>query len=914
MGSNTGNYSRNMFDEQKQYIARRVQQGIPWVDADDNDAEQSNFRQHRRIEEILGDGAIGDGFKCVGRGWNNDFEILGGDGTDDGAGRYFLNGHDCMLKDATSYKNVGATESGRSVHPRVTAIAYQAGPNTTLITDSAANWAVNEHAGKLVTPDITQPGSSFLVVSNTNRQLTVNGDATVVSQIGDNYRIEMKTPIGSDRNDGVFLNVYLDEYDCVDDPNLIHNLNTATCAQLRTKLIQTVYIQQGAETFADYVDGDGNQHYVFQIARIHRYDGVDAIWDIDDLRKILNNGYIDYATLQLQGSNLRVVPSLVPADTVDVLPGWWTVSDRSAVKKLPARSTSPVFTPVTGAGKTRYDMVMIDDSGTINVKQGAEVAGTGDPFDDAPAPELNQLTLGIVRVDEVGAVVVNLEDVTDAREFLNLGAPGGGGGVDPGLAVIPTTPTSMKVIVKPGWYIRSDGLRVLQLAVDTQSPEFDGVLTPGNVRYDLLQIDDSKNLQIKQGTEIAGPGDPYLNSPDIDSNKMTLAIIKVTDVAIPAVPYNLNGGLVQLFSGSPVGYVAVAGLTATTGIVVFTVPSLPQIRAAVFTLAGNLVTVLGNQLAIANKDTNLMSITRLSNTQAVVVFKKLGLNNGSTGSNAGSAYCLTLTPGGPTDVVAGPENEFQAANCSVLGEGLCVSRLDDTHAIVIYGYNTYIDAVRTSLFSKSFEIAGDVISAGASVTIRDGGAAPLGWASVTHAKVVGLSSTEAVAAYNDYGDTSGQRPKCCYVTRLGSILTAVNTVEWFSQTSLYSRIVAMSPNTVVVTSHQSGAVHYARCLKISGGSFTMGGLVTTTNIIDTEPEGLVNFDSQHLIGYSTGAGGSHSFALNGTTLTVSPTIWPINYGAMASKSAITRMDNTHIVNAYVDGSNFGKIAGITGYV
>jgi hypothetical protein len=98
MGANTGNYSRDMFSEDKLYVGRRVQQGVPWVDADDNDGDSSNIRQHRRIQEILGDGAVGDGFKCVGVGANNDFNILGGDGTDDGAGRFFLNGLGCMLK------------------------------------------------------------------------------------------------------------------------------------------------------------------------------------------------------------------------------------------------------------------------------------------------------------------------------------------------------------------------------------------------------------------------------------------------------------------------------------------------------------------------------------------------------------------------------------------------------------------------------------------------------------------------------------------------------------------------------------------------------------------------------------------------------------------------------------------------
>jgi hypothetical protein len=324
MGANSGNYSRNMFDEQKLYVARNVTQGIPWVDADENDIEQI-----RRIEEILGDGAVGDGFKCVGVGLINDFNVLGGNGTDDGAGRFFLKGLGCMLKAATTFKNNGSTEGGKSLQPRITSITYNVGPNTTTIIDSAANWEVNAHQGHTLTPDITQPGSTYAIVGNAQRILTVSGDATAVAQVGDNYRVEMKTPVGVDRIDGVYLNVYLDEYDCTDDPNLIHNLTVQTCAQLRTKLIQAIYIQEGAENFTDYVDGDGKQHYVFEIARIHRYDGVDAIWDIDDLRPILSDGNGIYPLLRQGNDNLRVVQQNPLSDMVDVLGGKWTLSDRS---------------------------------------------------------------------------------------------------------------------------------------------------------------------------------------------------------------------------------------------------------------------------------------------------------------------------------------------------------------------------------------------------------------------------------------------------------------------------------------------------------------------------------------------------------------------------------------------------------
>lgn len=535
MGSPTGNYSRNMFDEAKRYVQRCVQQGIPWVDADDNDIEQARYVLGRRIEQILGDGASGaggQGFKCVGMGWDNDFAIKGGDGTAEGAGRYWLSGHQCLLISDVNFKNDGANESEKSIHPRITRIEYQAVVNQTLVDDSAANWDVNEHANKTITPDITQPGSTFTIVSNTRNQLVVDGDATTVAQVGDNYRIEMRTPMGSNRIDGVFLNIYLDEYDCEDDPNLIHNLTTMTCAQLRIKVIQNIYVKEGSEVFPNYTDADGNYHWTFQIARIHRYNGVDAIWDIDDLRKILNDGSIDYSVLQNQGNNLRAVVSNPLSNTAAVLPGWWTLSDRSAIKKFPIKTNTPVFNPVSVADRTRYDLLMIDDTGTLVVKQGVEIVGSGEPFANAPAPDMDKLTLAIIRVNEPSGVVITSEDITDAREFLNIGMAANATAnfyaalwLRPHAQAIPNN----TVRVEPGRCVAADRTRFINKSVATDSPPFLPISTSGNVRFDLLQIDSNGNLVITQGIEVATPGNPFTNCPTPSSSLLTLAIVRITE-------------------------------------------------------------------------------------------------------------------------------------------------------------------------------------------------------------------------------------------------------------------------------------------------------------------------------------------------------------------------------------------------
>ena len=559
MGSNHGNYSRQMFDEAKGYIERRVQQGIPWVDADDNDIQDAHYTLMRRIEEILGDGAIEDGFLCVALGLDNDFQIKGGGGTGDTAGRFFLKGNRCLLYDDVLFKNAGATIGEKSIHSRITALQYNSGPGESLLTDSAANWATNEHAGKTITPDLTQPGSTFTIVSNTATEMTITGDITVVSQVGDNYRIEMTTPSGSDRDDGVFLNVYIDEYDCDDDPNLKHNLTILVCAQLRLRVIQTIYIQEGAETMSDYVDSDGNQHYVFQIARIHRYDGVAAINDIDDLRPILNDGSSSYSSLYILSNNLRIIPTDPEANTVDVLPGWWTLSDRSALKKFPTQTTSPTFAPITTPGNVRYDLISLADNAILSIVAGTEVALPGDPFTNGPPPEGDKLALAFVRITETTTVLIDREDITDAREFLNIGL--GANALSSYYAALWLRPHEQDtpddtLRIEPGRYMNSNRTQVINKATAFNSGAFATVSGGGVTRYDLVSMDNSGNPQIKQGSEVASPGDPYTDAPTPDVDKLVVAIVKVDETATVVVDeadvydtrefLNLGGGGVAI--------------------------------------------------------------------------------------------------------------------------------------------------------------------------------------------------------------------------------------------------------------------------------------------------------------------------------------------------------------------------------
>lgn len=317
MAAYVGNYSRGndaaaIFDEEKRYLALLTRPSTPVVDADQNDASFSLVHQLRRVTQHgVGEGSPSgnDGFEVVqSASTSNNFTVKGGDGTDEGAGRFFAHGFACVLNDDVEY--TGAFDARmRRVMPQVTSVA------TLVLTDSTANWVVGEHTGKTLTPNIENPGTTFTVASNTVTTITVTaGDLTTATSAQKHYRVELSTPLGSDRTDEVYLDLFLDEVDDVEDTNLIHtDLAPDQSAAFRLVLRQFVRVREGGATPAGHVDLDGRQHFTRLIATIARSDGLALVLtaQITDERQVLAGG----------GSSLTVEetdanPSVVSVSTI----------------------------------------------------------------------------------------------------------------------------------------------------------------------------------------------------------------------------------------------------------------------------------------------------------------------------------------------------------------------------------------------------------------------------------------------------------------------------------------------------------------------------------------------------------------------------------------------------------------------
>lgn len=321
MAGYVGNYTRGgnpeaMYSEDKLYLEMLAQAALPAIDSDFNDMAFSRVRQLRRIiQNTIGDGAPNNGFKIAQStiATSNNFKITGGDGTDDGAGRIYIKGFPCFLKADVDYS--GAYNALMTkVLPEVT------GVTSSILTDSSANWVVNEHTGKTLTPDITVPGTTFTVASNTANTITVtSGDLTTATASRKFYRIELTTPGGTQRLDEVYLDVFIDEQDSIEDQNLVNmDLSPPTAGALRIILRQFIRVVEGGTTPAPWIDSDGRPHYPLKIASITRPASTAAILtgQLTDYRPTFTPGQ---AKLRVQATN--GVPTILSVSQIQVPPG-----------------------------------------------------------------------------------------------------------------------------------------------------------------------------------------------------------------------------------------------------------------------------------------------------------------------------------------------------------------------------------------------------------------------------------------------------------------------------------------------------------------------------------------------------------------------------------------------------------------
>ena len=326
-------YSRDIFDPLKRYVKTRVTKNIPWVDADANEGIDSQSEISRQISASLGDGTppnSGLNIRDADSVLLNNFSISvgNGNGTYENRSSIFVKGLEAFFTRDVDFVNDLTTLEGRLLHSRITSFT------DTTLSDLTANYAANELVGRTIF-GLTITGNSGHLI------FVASGFNSKGLSIGDRYHISLTTPSGSNRNDEIWLDVWLAEVDELDDPNLTHPVaGIGIPAQVRYQTQQRVFVRQDSDTFStpmvDFVDPAGFQHYVLKLADMVRSDGVDLISPNDITLTIPTRYQGPFAPNTL-------VESLTSNLT------WLTAVD--------TRATTPPISPTTG------DRVLIDGIG-----------------------------------------------------------------------------------------------------------------------------------------------------------------------------------------------------------------------------------------------------------------------------------------------------------------------------------------------------------------------------------------------------------------------------------------------------------------------------------------------------------------------------------------------------------------------
>lgn len=421
MGGYTGKYSRSPFstyNEEKNYAFALMQEGVPVTDDDENANRLGLFTNVRRGNQLFGNyGTPNDGFRVQEAVSNvNNFKLMGGgvgNTNIEVAGRFFMRGISCILLTDVDYLNSRVTVAEQSIHPRVTNVYFDG--SDTVVEDSAANWGTNELQSRWVRINstdrqITSNGIDFFRISGDHTSGSVDPDPILDL---DYYILLLTTP-GGVREDAVYLNVYIDEYDADDDPEIGKRIGgTEFVAQLRAKIIQTLFVREDNPTWGDltdYVDSTGNQHYVFKLATINR--------DLVDPSEIQQTEISDHVPTigftsinQDQLSPLRAAEFTADPTKVSVSPGQCLHSSGSSVVEW-AGGQSPAFNPeATYPTNSRYDVLVLDDDGNLQILE-----GTPAPSPSYPAFYGNPIAF--VLIHSASGPAITSSDIVDARTFI----------------------------------------------------------------------------------------------------------------------------------------------------------------------------------------------------------------------------------------------------------------------------------------------------------------------------------------------------------------------------------------------------------------------------------------------------------------------------------------------------------------
>jgi len=333
-----GNYSRTIYDESAQYVATLLQVSkpnhpIPLVDADYNDQSYISMNNLRRTVQSAFDNACDgdDAFKVAENVSDSaqNFKITGGSSLELAA-RAWVGGYMNVLIGDWVYNS----DDTRLRH-RLTAVGDD------YVEDSAAKFIestiVHKDANgdvlsyRWLIPDVTTSSPIvYPIIGVQGGKILVSltfdigqGPITLpplseTTEPGKYYRIGLSTPM-MPRVDGVYLDVYLQEWGAKDDNRLYHVGGVDLEAMKRLKVVSNIevleYIDSGIPIQTVYKDNEGNFHYRMKLADLQRAGTAQTV-DYNTGENILADNILDTREIWF-GSSQEVRDARVRIHEVD---------------------------------------------------------------------------------------------------------------------------------------------------------------------------------------------------------------------------------------------------------------------------------------------------------------------------------------------------------------------------------------------------------------------------------------------------------------------------------------------------------------------------------------------------------------------------------------------------------------------
>jgi len=321
MPSDSGYYSRHMYNERLRYLyaemqASRLADNKPIIDADVNDNSEALFTQIKRLAQFgLPEGCVGSSFKISAptlSGYlENNFLITGTDGSGTGlenAARAWIGGLPVLILGDLHYQGNTVVDNEKYIR------RYSTTLTDTVLTDTSLNLQTDELVGRALVPNIESSASTFTITSNTRNTITCSGGGLLgAASQGDYYRINMTTPTSGNRLDYVYMDINLQEWGGVQDDNLYHIDLTSLESWKRRKLVLSIDVAEGYENYPElssYEDADGIRHYRYLLAAISRSANQNVIsaTGISDFRSPY------FGAIEIQNARFRNHPQVVLPD------------------------------------------------------------------------------------------------------------------------------------------------------------------------------------------------------------------------------------------------------------------------------------------------------------------------------------------------------------------------------------------------------------------------------------------------------------------------------------------------------------------------------------------------------------------------------------------------------------------------